>query len=158
MLVLGSINNLCSLLIFIKILKYFNVTHVPLFTPISYIIRKPCCCHAVILLKTKQQYSVVPCPIGLVQMKMGLGLIGKLGRAWVGAWYHAWGVVMWMMLWGGRFKCSVILPGLWWRGGGDGGLVRRNLAFKVFLTTSLEPLLTKPDLHCLRRDQQFDKQ
>ena len=31
----GPINNLCFLLTFINILKYFNVTCLPLFTPIS---------------------------------------------------------------------------------------------------------------------------
>ena len=35
MLCSGPINNLCFLLTFINILKYFNVTRLPLFTPIS---------------------------------------------------------------------------------------------------------------------------
>ena len=33
----------------------------------------------------QQQYHVVPFRIGWVRVKMGLGLTGELGRAWVGA-------------------------------------------------------------------------
>ena len=33
----------------------------------------------------QQQYHVVPFRIGWVRVKMGLGLTGVLGRAWVGA-------------------------------------------------------------------------
>ena len=36
MLGLGPINNLCSLLIFINILMYFDVTRLPLYIPISF--------------------------------------------------------------------------------------------------------------------------
>ena len=35
MLVSGTINNMCFLFTFINKMKYFNVTHLPLFTPIS---------------------------------------------------------------------------------------------------------------------------
>ena len=35
MVVSGTINNLCFLFTLINKLKYFNVTHLPLFTPIS---------------------------------------------------------------------------------------------------------------------------
>ena len=37
-----------------------------------------------------QQYSVVPALFGWVRMKMGLGLMGKLGGAWVVVWVSAW--------------------------------------------------------------------
>ena len=36
----------------------------------------------------QQQYHVVPFRIGLVRVKMGLGLTGKLGRAWY--WCMGW--------------------------------------------------------------------
>ena len=62
-------------------------------------------------------------PIDSVRMKMGLGLMGKLGRAWVGAWVvHGWVVVVmvWMM-WLRWDKCGGILLGLVWLDLGIGG-------------------------------------
>ena len=46
---------------------------------------------------------------------MGLGLMGKPGRGWVGAWVDAWrgawvvAVVMWIMMWWGWEKWMFIL-------------------------------------------------
>ena len=48
--------------------------------------------------------AVLCSPIPYVLGGGGLGLIGKLGRAWVCAWVGAW-----VAAWWGCFKCSVII-------------------------------------------------
>ena len=38
----------------------------------------------------EQQYRIVLLPLGFVRAGFGLGLMGKLGHAWVGVWVVCW--------------------------------------------------------------------